>query len=588
MPSINWKVVIALGILCLSMSSWADTIRLKNGNVLRGKILKETAQEIVIEVPFGRVSVAKKEIVQIVRDSDEVKNILYQASRLASLGAYDSSVEYLQKEQEKYPEEPRLEEALAEVHLKAGKHYLEKKSLTRARMHLQLAESHGASDAASLLREIDQKERHALKLQREADALLQRKEPGKAIERYLGLLETYPEWEERVAPNLSLACVQVANGHYSEKDYKAAISHFDLALQYRPEVFPMIEPIWLSANIHWIVQNYMDKGQWHEAAEALGKLLKVSPSSREAIYFLGTSYEQLRQPGNAFACYQKLLGQNRNWSGDVGELADTRDLARRESGIAFVEGSESEVPPDTAPAGRWNELVTPHFRIFYYHPQLAARVANHLEYHWYQIQHSLAPTSFKGEWKIPCQVFIHPSKQQYLQTTGMDPWSEGVSQLEHAPGRLKSHKIQLYQSAPLLSSSIVPHELTHVLYPWFMKYKGNLPLWLNEGLAMCSEPAFRQRYRLRTIRMALRSGSAYPLSSLCSMRNYPSAEKEVEIYYAQSFAVVYFLLQNFGKDRLWEFAGRAGKGPVEEALATVYRFPTLADFEIYWLKSLTQ
>ncbi|MHC4780579.1 MAG: hypothetical protein ACYTFG_18570, partial [Planctomycetota bacterium] len=65
----NWQgtagVILTL-LICVT-SAEADEIRLKNGNVLEGKIISETPEEVVIECDFGKITVRRSTIESIKR-----------------------------------------------------------------------------------------------------------------------------------------------------------------------------------------------------------------------------------------------------------------------------------------------------------------------------------------------------------------------------------------------------------------------------------------------------------------------------------------------------------------------------------------
>ena len=72
-----------LGLLVLTGQARADLIVLKNGNELRGKIIEESARHVLIELPYGKMTIQRREIAEIIPEkdhllwADEARRLLY-------------------------------------------------------------------------------------------------------------------------------------------------------------------------------------------------------------------------------------------------------------------------------------------------------------------------------------------------------------------------------------------------------------------------------------------------------------------------------------------------------------------------------
>jgi hypothetical protein len=63
-------LLVILGVLLITASpARADEIRLKNGSVINGRIVREDRESIVIDLGRGRMSIARRDIVSIRRTS---------------------------------------------------------------------------------------------------------------------------------------------------------------------------------------------------------------------------------------------------------------------------------------------------------------------------------------------------------------------------------------------------------------------------------------------------------------------------------------------------------------------------------------
>lgn len=115
---------------------------------------------------------------------------------------------------------------------------------------------------------------------------------------------------------------------------------------------------------------------------------------------------------------------------------------------------------------------------------------------------------------------------------------------------------------------VVRHELTHVLTKLAGEGPyGDLPAWLDEGMATIAEGDWLQR-RGGALQYAINNDQVLSLRSMESPSNRPGF---IDIFYGQSAAVVLFLLDEYGQakmnDLFLEF--KEGKS-VHDALMSVY------------------
>jgi len=115
------------------------------------------------------------------------------------------------------------------------------------------------------------------------------------------------------------------------------------------------------------------------------------------------------------------------------------------------------------------------------------------------------------------------------------------------------------------------HELTHLVVhqATFSPY-GQLPLWLDEGLAMYNEgeldPVFRS-----SLEEAILEDKLISVRSLCSP--FSAYYEKARLSYAQSYSLVEYLLDNYGQDRMLDLLTLLKQGNTyDEALTEVYGF----------------
>jgi hypothetical protein len=129
------------------------------------------------------------------------------------------------------------------------------------------------------------------------------------------------------------------------------------------------------------------------------------------------------------------------------------------------------------------------------------------------------------------------------------------------------------------------HELTHLVVhqATFSPY-GQLPIWLDEGLAMYNEgeldPVFRSY-----LEEAILEDELISVRSLCSP--FSAETEKARLSYAQSYSLVEYLLDNYGQDRMLDLLTLFKQGSTyDEALTEVYGFD-IDGLDSRWQATLT-
>jgi len=127
------------------------------------------------------------------------------------------------------------------------------------------------------------------------------------------------------------------------------------------------------------------------------------------------------------------------------------------------------------------------------------------------------------------------------------------------------------------------HELSHALLAQAVSSPfAEIPRWLDEGLAMYAEGDLPEANR-RALERAARSGQVLGLRSLTSC---PGKAELVDLFYAEAYSVVSYLIQEEGPARVHELLALLARGlPVEEAVQKALGL-SLAEVEQRWLATL--
>jgi len=129
------------------------------------------------------------------------------------------------------------------------------------------------------------------------------------------------------------------------------------------------------------------------------------------------------------------------------------------------------------------------------------------------------------------------------------------------------------------------HELTHLVVhqATFSPY-GQLPLWLDEGLAMHSEGELDTVLR-SYLEEAIAKDELISVRSLCSP--FSAYSEKASLSYAQSYSLVEYLLDNYGQDSMLDLLAILKQGSTyDEALTEVYDFD-IDGLDACWRATIT-
>jgi hypothetical protein len=229
----------------------------------------------------------------------------------------------------------------------------------------------------------------------------------------------------------------------------------------------------------------------------------------------------------------------------------------------------------------WFVAETTNFRI--YHAQtsdlaekaaeVAERTRGDMYRKWFG---ALAP-----DWKPKCELFLYPTHQDYRRATGAPADAPGHSDSKMDGGRVISRRIDMYCDNPNMLETVLPHETTHVVLA------GNfgdrfVPRWADEGIAVHTEPRENIQQHLGNLLRLRQSRQLIGLRQLVQMEDdYPDPHL-MDAFYAESVALVEFLVKEKGPLVFTQFVREGRKIGYEPALQKHYGYRDFADFEQRW------
>lgn len=188
-------------------------------------------------------------------------------------------------------------------------------------------------------------------------------------------------------------------------------------------------------------------------------------------------------------------------------------------------------------------------------------------------------------WENRVKIFIYPEPASYIKATGMPAWSKGMAEYTQK-------YIATYVESDTFLEDILPHEMAHLIFRDFVGFRGEVPLWLDEGVAQWAE--LKKRGRIQQLMQQYQK--AHTLLSLKKMmrldiRQVQNDDRLVYLFYAQAASVVAFLIERFGIEPFAIFCRSLRDGAsLDKALRDAYpgRMSGIGELEDAWLEYVGQ
>src|SRR3989344_726207 len=257
----------------------------------------------------------------------------------------------------------------------------------------------------------------------------------------------------------------------------------------------------------------------------------------------------------------------------------------------------------------WKELKGTHFIVYFNGEESFARdVLNSAEKYYIRIAGELGYARYQDfwTWEKRCKIYVYPDHDSFLKSTGGAEWSHGMAEYS-------TKTIYSYAWHEGFPESLLPHEIAHLIFRDFIGFKGEVPLWLDEGVAQWEEEAKRPQMKamvkelygkagLLTIQdmmkldiRRIKGKEGVHIRAALTKDGSPgvvflSNDNLVNTYYLQSVSMIGFLIEKFGGESFTAFCRELRDGEtLEEALKSAYTtITTIAEFEKRWKEYLDQ
>ena len=174
-------------------------------------------------------------------------------------------------------------------------------------------------------------------------------------------------------------------------------------------------------------------------------------------------------------------------------------------------------------------------------------------------------TEFGVERK-PATIYIYGSYEDLRSGIGdsAQEWTGGRAYPEYGVVMIGVPSSQLS-----FGKRAVPHEVAHLMvHRATSNPYGDIPRWLDEGLAMWSEGSLESVYD-NALKRAIKANALLSLKTLSS--NFPADADQASLAYAESYSVVNFMRTSFGREKIGALLqafrqGNTGDGALQAVL----------------------
>ncbi len=232
---------------------------------------------------------------------------------------------------------------------------------------------------------------------------------------------------------------------------------------------------------------------------------------------------------------------------------------------------------------QWKEERGDHFIVYYMND--AAKPKDILwkaEGYYNRIADDLGYPRYSNfwQWNNRAKIYVHPNKEAFQKSTGQPAWSHGMASY-------LNKSIHTIEGTPNFLDAVLPHEITHLIFRDFVGLEGQIPLWLDEGVAQWEEDAKRQM-ALQNMPMLVGQAKIFTLQKLnaTDIRRETDQDK-VAVFYLEAISIVDYLIHQYGSSRFTQFCRNLRDGKkFEESLRDAFgaSVGSIDNLETLWIK----
>lgn len=167
----------------------------------------------------------------------------------------------------------------------------------------------------------------------------------------------------------------------------------------------------------------------------------------------------------------------------------------------------------------------------------------------------------------PINIYIYSDMTDLRDAVLYEPsWTGGLTYADH-----NIVLIGIVETDPVWNQNVIVHEITHVLVGHLtFSCLGDVPTWLNEGLAVYSEGKLDE-FSQQQLDEAIKDNTLLTVRSLST--GFSEVADKANLSYSQSFSIVKFLIETYGQDKMTVLLTSLRDGAaIDDALMNTYAF----------------
>lgn len=224
----------------------------------------------------------------------------------------------------------------------------------------------------------------------------------------------------------------------------------------------------------------------------------------------------------------------------------------------------------------WQTEKSQHFIVYYQEDSggFVKELINRAENYYNSIVDELGFRRFDfWSWENRAKIYLYKDNASYIKDTQRAAWSG-------ASVSIKTRTIKTYIGQNNFFDSILPHEMTHIIFREFVGDINDLPLWLDEGIASSQETS-NLAARMKAAGEIIDQNNYLKFDNLFEVRNYALIVPHT--FYAESASIIVFLIKEYGSEKFRDFCGKLrDREPWKQALLRTYRFSNFEEMEEAW------
>ena len=176
-------------------------------------------------------------------------------------------------------------------------------------------------------------------------------------------------------------------------------------------------------------------------------------------------------------------------------------------------------------------------------------------------------------WDNRARIYLYKNADDFHNETQRANWAGAVVSVD-------SRAIKTFVGQKFFFDSVLPHEMTHIIFREFVGRKVLLPLWIDEGVA-CSQEKSSLEARMRLAKKIVLENQYIKLEELSKI--YKADNITPDTFYSESASLIIFLISQYGRESFLDFSRNLrDSADWKKSVLSAYHFNGLEEMEQKW------